>query len=236
MTPDELSRHYDAMLPERLKDLDRVNPRVELLRWMLEHEVEPGESVLDLGCGIGWSTHTLRSLGASAIGVDLSPANVDEARRRFGGDFRCADVCSFRMEQRFTTITVLDCLEHLPGNLRPGFYGTVLHHLEPGGSLLLNLPNPAFLRHLDAHAPHALQPVDEPVDLEEIQRHLGPEFVLATAILYGIDVEDQYLWYRFRRHPGRWNQSVRDPWERIPPWPAPPPLLRRWRRLLRRLR
>jgi SAM-dependent methyltransferase len=44
-----------------------------------------GDLVADLGCGPGRVTGYLRSRGLTAFGVDLSPAMVDEARRRHPG-------------------------------------------------------------------------------------------------------------------------------------------------------
>ena len=220
MNPEDLKRFYDATLFQRRDDLEMRNPRVAILRWLLEHEIPPRARVLDLGCGIGWSTHTIRRLGARALGVDFAPALIEEARRRYGGDFLCADASALDLTERFSVGTCLDCLEHLPPEQRSVFYRTMDVHLEPGGSFLLNLPNPSYLTHLRAQDPSRLQPVDEPVPLEEILRELGGGFVLATAILYGIDLEDQYLWYRFQKAPCRWTQPIQDPWARIPPWPA----------------
>ncbi|WP_414944096.1 methyltransferase domain-containing protein [Amycolatopsis sp. cmx-11-32] len=48
----------------------------ELLR------IEPGSAVLDVGCGAGLAVCELSSRGIRAVGVDLSPAMVEEARRR----------------------------------------------------------------------------------------------------------------------------------------------------------
>ncbi|WP_414938152.1 methyltransferase domain-containing protein [Amycolatopsis sp. cmx-11-51] len=48
----------------------------ELLR------IEPASAVLDVGCGAGLAVCELSSRGIRAVGVDLSPAMVEEARRR----------------------------------------------------------------------------------------------------------------------------------------------------------
>lgn len=44
-------------------------------------EQKPGERILDLGCGNGWATRLLARAapGASAIGVDVSPAMIERA-------------------------------------------------------------------------------------------------------------------------------------------------------------
>lgn len=46
--------------------------------------IRPGERVLDLGCGTGAVAYTLASRGGALVtGIDLAPANVAEAARRF---------------------------------------------------------------------------------------------------------------------------------------------------------
>jgi SAM-dependent methyltransferase len=48
-----------------------------------------GPAALDFGCGAGRSTRFLRRLGFSAVGVDVSPAMVEQARRHDPeGDYR----------------------------------------------------------------------------------------------------------------------------------------------------
>ncbi|MEV5047319.1 class I SAM-dependent methyltransferase [Streptomyces griseoincarnatus] len=46
--------------------------------------VRPGHRVLDLGCGKGGNLAHLATLGARAVGVDVSPAQLQRARERWG--------------------------------------------------------------------------------------------------------------------------------------------------------
>ena len=48
---------------------------------LAEMAIRPGEKVLDLGCGNGWSTRLLAraAAGAQAVGVDLSPGMIARA-------------------------------------------------------------------------------------------------------------------------------------------------------------
>lgn len=43
----------------------------------------PGERILDVGCGTGTLTAQIAERGAQVVGVDLSPAMVDEAQRKY---------------------------------------------------------------------------------------------------------------------------------------------------------
>lgn len=45
-------------------------------------EIAPGDKVLDVACGLGYSCAVMARLGASVIGLDVEEAIVAEARRR----------------------------------------------------------------------------------------------------------------------------------------------------------
>lgn len=76
---DEVAADYAAQLADELdaKPFDR---------WLLERLVDlaAGGPVADAGCGPGHVAFHLAAAGADVTGFDLSPAMVDEARRRFG--------------------------------------------------------------------------------------------------------------------------------------------------------
>jgi SAM-dependent methyltransferase len=64
-------------------------------------ELEPGDRLLDAGCGLGRFTAAVRELGIEAVGVDISSEAIAEAERCYPGP-------SYR---------VLDLLEPLPEEL-----------------------------------------------------------------------------------------------------------------------
>lgn len=47
--------------------------------------------VLDVGCGEGWLTRALTSLGMRVLGIDAVPALVEDAQKSGGGDFQVLD-------------------------------------------------------------------------------------------------------------------------------------------------
>jgi trans-aconitate methyltransferase len=55
---------------------DLAAPLLQLL------QAQPGERILDLGCGDGVPTAAIAAAGADVLGVDSSAAMVDAARRR----------------------------------------------------------------------------------------------------------------------------------------------------------
>jgi len=61
---------------------------------------EPGEAILDLGCGDGALTEKLAQAGAEVIGVDSSAEQVEAAKAR-GLDARVADCQALDFQQAF---------------------------------------------------------------------------------------------------------------------------------------
>jgi SAM-dependent methyltransferase len=72
-------------------------PVLELL------QPQPGERILDLGCGDGILTAQLVALGAKVVGIDSSPEMLAAARQR-GIDARMMDARSLTFENEFDAV------------------------------------------------------------------------------------------------------------------------------------
>jgi SAM-dependent methyltransferase len=110
----------------------------ERRRDLLLGEVNPGERVLDLGCGAGRFVGALRDAGAEAIGVDLADAALDRARRNVpGGDFRATTE-----EIADASVDLVWCsevLEHVPDTA--ALLSEARRVLTTGGRLLVTTPS-----------------------------------------------------------------------------------------------
>lgn len=63
---------------------------------------QPGERILDIGCGTGQLTAQIAETRASVVGLDHSPAMIEEARRLFPEvEFRLADAHAFHVDGLF---------------------------------------------------------------------------------------------------------------------------------------
>ena len=65
--------------------------------------IQPGERVLDLGCGHGTLTEKLVAAGASVLGVDASAEQVAAARAR-GLDAQVADGHALAFDGEFDAV------------------------------------------------------------------------------------------------------------------------------------
>ena len=61
---------------------------------------QPGESVLDIGCGTGHLTRAIAERGARVIGTDHSAAMIEQARANYPGiRFEVADASNFSLDE-----------------------------------------------------------------------------------------------------------------------------------------
>lgn len=61
---------------------------------------QPGESILDLGCGTGQLTDKIAQAGAQVMGVDYAPAMIEKARQNYPHiRFDVADASNFQVDK-----------------------------------------------------------------------------------------------------------------------------------------
>lgn len=102
--------------------------------------------VLDVGCGYGAFLHYLRARGyVNSEGVDVSPQQVEEARRLGVGGIVCQDVESFLRARpgTYDCIVAIDFLDHFPKGQVLEVLKLFHDALKPQGRLLLQVVNGA---------------------------------------------------------------------------------------------
>jgi len=116
--------------------------------------LQEGERVLDVGCGWGaFAIHAAQRHGASLVGITLSPAQAEEARRRVAAagltdriEIRVMDYRELGGEQ-FDAIASIGMVEHVGENKIDLYASQLATLLKPGGRLLNH--GIARLRHSD---------------------------------------------------------------------------------------
>ncbi len=158
-------------------------------RWLLDRVAAhaDGEPVVEVGTGPGHVAAYLADRGADALGIDLSPAMVTEARRRFpGSSFEVGDLRRLTRPARssgWAAVLGWYALVHLAPAELPDTVAALVRPLAPGGWLVLGMHAGAEVRHLDEW-------FDQQVDLDFVLHE--PAFVLGVVEAAGlVDVE----WY-----------------------------------------
>ena len=116
----------------------------------LLNQIEPGATILDLGCGNGELACHLDEMGftGSYLGTDFSPALLDEATRRYHGTFPAKflvldltqpDWSLNLPEMTFDIVFCFAAFHHIPGEeLRLKICQNIHQYLPIGGKLYLS--------------------------------------------------------------------------------------------------
>jgi demethylmenaquinone methyltransferase/2-methoxy-6-polyprenyl-1,4-benzoquinol methylase len=165
--------------------------------------LSPGDTVVDVACGTGKLTAALAAVVGplgKAVGVDLAPAMIEEARRLYGEmvqvEFRLGNALALPLEESsFDAATIAFGLRNL-ASFEDGFR-ELARVVRPGGRVVcleLSVPRPrlmgrlyeavfnimaptigSFFRRGAAYAylPHTLVGFPDPVELAATMRRVG---------------------------------------------------------------
>jgi SAM-dependent methyltransferase len=122
----------------------------KMLEWLIERVGD--ERICDMGCGPGQVAAYLHSKGANAMGIDLSPQMVEEAKRLFpaipfqqGNMLNLADV----KDESFGGMAAFYCIIHIAPHEAVKALRELGRTLKTNGWLLLTYHVGDEIRHLD---------------------------------------------------------------------------------------
>ena len=139
---DETMTYSCALFEEGVQTLeDAQRAKLELICRKLA--LQPGERMLDIGCGWGsLAIHAAREHGVSVWGITLSEPQTELAARRANEagvgdrvDFRVMDYRDLR-EERFDAVASIGMVEHVGEGQIDEYAATIAGVLEPGGRVL----------------------------------------------------------------------------------------------------
>lgn len=142
----DIARDYDAVAAEYVRHLGgELDHKPFDREWLaaFARRVAGRGPVGDLGCGPGHVTAFLAAHGAEAVGLDLSPGMVAEARRAYPGlTFEVADMRDLGASPhlaswgRFAGIVAAYALIHFDEDGLRAALAAMREALRPGGELL----------------------------------------------------------------------------------------------------
>lgn len=108
-----------------------------------------GMDVLDIACGEGYGTASIKASGAkSVLGVDIDPDAVAHAAQRYGVTTRQGSATSIPCpDQSFDLVVSFETIEHVDSPER--FLDEVCRVLRPNGTFIVSTPDKEVYRDVD---------------------------------------------------------------------------------------
>lgn len=131
MSQDEETRLFYQSNAEEYARKSRVSPNLSAFL----AELPAGASVLDLGCGGGWDSATLRDAGFAVLSWDASPELALQVKRLHGIEVTVAEFTNLTHRHAFDAVWASASLHHARAEDLPDVFGRIRTALKPGGLL-----------------------------------------------------------------------------------------------------
>lgn len=167
--------YYDSDSARGLADYGFGNPRIEAaVRHALSWLPSTARRILDIGCGIGWSSWEMKRFipKARVLGVDLSPKRIELAKTLFtspGLEFEARNIADLPEDEPFDAIVMLDVYEHIPRDKRQELHRVLKQRSSTNAIFIFSCPTVSHQEYLRKFDPKSLQPVDEDVTPADLQ-------------------------------------------------------------------
>ncbi|HEY6162305.1 MAG TPA: class I SAM-dependent methyltransferase [Bacteroidia bacterium] len=192
----DISKFYDGYTDRQEKWGIHVRHRT-ILKLLKNCGLKPGSSILEVGCGIGTVTHLLGKYCRSGkiVAADISAKSIEVAKqknRSFGNiEFVVSDMSDFSHKLKFDFIVLPDVLEHIPVEQHRNLFSRLKECTHENSVILINIPNPPYLRWVHKNRPDLLQIIDQPLDtctlLNDVYEN---DFYLHSLNVYSLSIEE----------------------------------------------
>jgi 2-polyprenyl-3-methyl-5-hydroxy-6-metoxy-1,4-benzoquinol methylase len=138
---DRISTQY---VKKDLHPASRVARMQRLAQTVAKANVPPTCTLLEVGCGGGFSAEYLRGYYKKFIGVDYSDGLISYAKQQFrsqGVSFFTQNIKEFSPSEPIDVIVMIGVLHHMDDMLAA--MRLMCDMLRPGGQLIINEPQPA---------------------------------------------------------------------------------------------
>jgi cyclopropane fatty-acyl-phospholipid synthase-like methyltransferase len=138
----DYSLHYAHWHPDTPEHVSQMRSYfAQLLRPLVKRT---DGIALDIGCAFGYSMLALKDLGFGVVeGVENSPQQAARARKLGLSVDLAADTSAWlrQRQRRYSTILLMDVLEHLPRENQIPLLAAINDSLTPGGCVVIQTPN-----------------------------------------------------------------------------------------------
>jgi SAM-dependent methyltransferase len=138
-----LAAHLDPAIDVASRRPEIIEATVSwLVAWLA---LEPGDAVIDLGCGPGLYATRLAERGLRVTGVDVSRRSIDYARqvaaeRGLPIDYRCQDYLTLDEQERYdAALLIYGDLCPLAPPKRDALLNRIYRALKPGGHFVFDV-------------------------------------------------------------------------------------------------
>jgi cyclopropane-fatty-acyl-phospholipid synthase len=185
--------------------------RAKYRRILRRLQAQPGESVLEIGCGWGGFAELAAGDGLNVSGLTLSPAQLEWAQRRVPqADLRLQDYRD--LDETFDHVVSIEMFEAVGERWWPTYFRKVSHALKPGGRAVIQ----SITIRDDLFA-------DYRKGTDFIQQYIFPGGMLpsraafrAAAARHGLVVRNEYAFGEdYARTLAEWRQAFERNWPQI---------------------
>ena len=131
---------------------------------------QPGERILDLGCGTGHLTKRIAESGAGIVGIDKSSAMIEEARRLYPHlRFEIADGTDYHFDEPFDAVFSNAAIHWMKD--QAAVARSIFQSLKPGGRFVAEFGGKGNIRAIRAALRAAVEAVGESIEAEPFARY-----------------------------------------------------------------
>ena len=143
MNPKHIVRQGYDLVSHAYRSDAQDGPDPFYAKWIARvvADAGPRPCMLDLGCGCGTPVAKALAAHGRLIGVDISPVQVERARRAVPeAEFLCTDMSGLQFEPGFfDAVLSFYAIIHVPLEEQPGLLRQIAGWLKPGGVFVATL-------------------------------------------------------------------------------------------------
>jgi len=95
--------------------------------------------ILEVGCGYGYLTYSLRKMGHEVFGIDIAKNAIKFAKQNFGNYFSLGSINDIHKKDKFDIIIATELIEHLQNPAE--FISLCTNLLKDKGKIIITTPN-----------------------------------------------------------------------------------------------